>query len=234
MGRRWLGPLLVATTVAAASTAAAGPLYVVKRHPSEVRFRTVYTGDWVHASRIAADIVVNANFYWKNVPLGIIVQEGRLVSRGLRHKPPRPCFVVQQVNGRQRVRIVEAYERGGRIYTRAGRLTNVRTLVQGGPRLVTNGRVTVHRKREGFRGDVARRTTHVGLGITASGRVLIVAQRNVTLQEFARTFVRLGARQAMNLDGGHSATLAVNGRVRLGSGRILAGLAIQRTLKRRG
>ena len=70
MGRRWLGPLLVATTVAAASTAAAGPLYVVKRHPSEVRFRTVYTGDWVHASRIAADIVVNANFYWKTCRWG--------------------------------------------------------------------------------------------------------------------------------------------------------------------
>lgn len=225
MRRAWRGLLLTAGLCTAAS-AAAGPVYVVRRHPSGVRFRAVYTGEWVRASRVPADVVVNANFYWRNAPLGLIVKDGRLISKGLHNKPPRTCFVVQRIRGRQRVRIVEARERAGRVYTRFGPLTNVRTLVQGGPRLVAGGRAQVHRRREGFRADVARRANHVGIGITSDGTVLIVAQRDATLAEFARTFVRLGAREAMNLDGGHSATLAVNGAVRLGDGRILAGLAM--------
>jgi len=135
-------------------------------------------------------------------------------------------FELRRGETSERVRILEVYEKGGRLYTSSGPLTNVRTLVQAGPRLVTNGRVAVARSREGFRNDVARRTRHVGLGLTRDGKLLIVAQSDVTLTEFARTFVRLGAQDAMNLDGGSSATLAVNGKVRMGSGRILAGLAI--------
>lgn len=227
MGRRWLWPLLAAAAglfyVPAAWSA---PAHVVVRHVNQVNFKALRPGGWVHASRVRADVVCNANFYWKRRPLGLIVKDGRLVSAGIRYKPPRTAFVVRRVNGQQKASIAEVYIRRGRLYTRGGRLTNVHTLVQAGPRLVTNGQITVNRRREGFRRDVYRRTRHVGLGITADGRVLIVGQGGVDLHQFARTFVRLGARDAMNLDGGHSATLAVGRRVRMGSGRIISGLAI--------
>lgn len=226
MARGWRVLLLVVVLTAAAAAAWAGPAHVVSRNCDDVRFKVVYMGDWVHARKVPADIVVNANFYWRGVPLGILVKEGRLVSRGLKHKPARTSFVVQRIDGRQRVRILEVYEKGGRLYTRSGPLTNVRTLVQAGPRLVAGGKVAVARSREGFQRDVARRTRHVGLGVTPGGKLLVVAQSDVSLTEFARTFVRLGARDAMNLDGGGSATLSVNGKVRVGSGRVLAGLAI--------
>ena len=226
MARGWRVPLLSVIVAIVAEAAWAGPAHVVKRDTSAVRFKVVYLREWVHVRKVPADIVINANFYWRGAPLGILVKEGRLVNGGLKQKPPRTSFVVQQVNGQQRVRILEVYEKGGRLYTSSGPLTNVRTLVQAGPRLVATGQVAVARTQEGFRNDVARRTRHVGLGLTGDGKLLIVAQSDVTLTEFARTFVRLGAQDAMNLDGGSSATLAVNGKVRMGSGRILAGLAI--------
>lgn len=229
---RWWA-LAAAAGMLLAGGAAAKP-YVVTRPLSEVRFRAVRQSGWVHAAKVPADVVCNANFYWEHRPLGLIVKDGRIISHGMRNKPPRTALVVQKINGRQRVRILEVYERRGRIYTRSGRLDHVQTLVQAGPRLVAGGSVVVDRRRQGFRADVARRTHHVGIGLTGDNMILVVGEENVTLTEFARTFVRLGARDAMNMDGGHSATLAVGRRVRVGSGHILAGLAINTPKGRKG
>ncbi len=226
MRRVWFLPAAAFLSIALTAPTAAGPAVVVRSPIDAVRFKAVHTGSFLHTSRVPADIVCNANYYWKGSPLGLVVKDGRLINGGIRHKPARTAFVVQKIDGRQRVRILEVWARRGRLYSRQGRLGKVHTLVQAGPRLVTNGRVTVARRREGFESDVARRTKHVGLGITRDGSVLLVAQSNVTLREFARTFVRLGARDAMNLDGGHSATISVNRKVRMGSGRLLSGLAI--------
>lgn len=226
MRRVGLLALVAAMALLPGTVIGASAPHVVVRDLNKVRFKAVFVQDWVHVRKVPADIVLNANFYWQDSPLGIIIKEGRLINRGLRNKPPRVALMVQKINGQQRVRITEVWERHGKIYSKAGRHDFVQTLVQAGPRLVSHGKVTVNRQREGFRQDVSRRTHHVGLGITADGRLLIVGQSNVTLHEFARTFVRLGARDAMNLDGGHSATMCVNGRLRMGSGRILAGLAI--------
>ncbi|MGD8240118.1 MAG: phosphodiester glycosidase family protein [Armatimonadota bacterium] len=91
-----------------------------------------------------------------------------------------------------------------------------------GPRLVSDGRPHVTARQERFRGDVrlgsAARTA---VGVDADGRLLIVAidgrgasgRRGMTLDELASTLAKLGARDAMNLDGGSSSTLAVQSRV---------------------
>ncbi len=58
-------------------------------------------------------------------------------------------------------------------------------------------------------------------GVTADGRVLLVTvdgrrpgvSVGVTLVEGARVMASLGAREAMNLDGGGSTTMAIGGRV---------------------
>lgn len=94
--------------------------------------------------------------------------------------------------------------------------------LQGGPRLVQGGQVSIPYHWEGFGGGFYRvRTARSAVGITAGGKVLFVTvdQRTrrrssgINLPELAALMRGLGARDAMNLDGGGSATLVVGGRV---------------------
>lgn len=94
--------------------------------------------------------------------------------------------------------------------------------LQGGPRLVRGGQVSIPYDWEGFSGGFYRiRTARSAVGITAAGKILFVtvdgrrgrAGTGVNLPELAALMARLGAREAMNLDGGGSATLVVGGRV---------------------
>jgi hypothetical protein len=90
----------------------------------------------------------------------------------------------------------------------------------GGPRLVTNGVAEV--KEEGFRSDV---TSGLGprtaIGIDRDGSYIVVIadgrqgyySTGLTLQELAYTLQKYGAVDAVNLDGGGSAAIAVRGKV---------------------
>ncbi|MDQ7843887.1 MAG: phosphodiester glycosidase family protein [Armatimonadota bacterium] len=90
----------------------------------------------------------------------------------------------------------------------------------GGPRLVKDGRVFVPFFWEWFPFRLfAQRAPRTAVGITAQGKLIFVtvdgrSRRNtgMTLDELARLMVSLGAREAMNLDGGGSATMVVGGR----------------------
>lgn len=93
--------------------------------------------------------------------------------------------------------------------------------IGGGPRLVKDGKEHITARPEKFKSDVysgARPRT--AAGITAEGRLLLVAieggsegdSGGMTLTELASTMIKLGARQAMNLDGGGSTTFVVEGR----------------------
>lgn len=90
----------------------------------------------------------------------------------------------------------------------------------GGPRLLVNGKVDV--KEEGFRSDVTRGTgPRTALGLDRAGRYILVAvdgrQKNystgLTLHELAYTMQKLGAIDALNLDGGGSTALTVRGKL---------------------
>jgi exopolysaccharide biosynthesis protein len=88
------------------------------------------------------------------------------------------------------------------------------------------GRVAVAARREGFGGPlfgtfVAGRQPRTLAGVRADGRVLLVTvdgrrpgwSTGVTLREAARLMLSLGARDALNLDGGGSTTMTVRGEV---------------------
>lgn len=88
----------------------------------------------------------------------------------------------------------------------------------GNPTLVEGGRVVIGRSKSD---PFFRRHPRTGVGIARSGRVFLVTvdgrqkrSRGMTLRGFA-TFFRhyLGARWALNLDGGGSTTMVVKGRV---------------------
>ncbi len=93
---------------------------------------------------------------------------------------------------------------------------NIRHAIGGGPRLVKEGRLHVTASPERFRADIALgATSRSALAITANGGLMLVAVETppdqpgdgVTLAEFAQILVKLGARDAMNLDGGGSVTV---------------------------
>jgi Phosphodiester glycosidase len=105
------------------------------------------------------------------------------------------------------------------------------TLVVGaGPRLLRGGRVAVTAKAEGFAPPqapafygtfVAARQPRTLAGVRADGKLLLVTvdgrrpgwSSGVTLPEAARLMRSLGARDALNLDGGGSTTMTVRGQV---------------------
>jgi uncharacterized protein YigE (DUF2233 family) len=95
--------------------------------------------------------------------------------------------------------------------------------VQGGPRLVQDGKVVfgTQEHREGFKPDVlkgANRRTVVGLD--ADGNVMVlVFNKDIGLKDAAEAMKRKNAVHAFNLDGGTSTTLIEDGKLRLYSGR---------------
>jgi hypothetical protein len=102
-------------------------------------------------------------------------------------------------------------------------------IVSGGPRLLAGGRVRVRSSAEGFNplsapwfhgSFVASRHPRTMAGVRRDGSLLLVTvdgrrpgwSAGVTLQEGARMMRSLGARDALNLDGGGSTAMAVRGR----------------------
>lgn len=91
--------------------------------------------------------------------------------------------------------------------------------VGGGPRLIQKGRIAIDGEAEGFNdGFVNGPHPRTAVGATASGRILIVAvegralaSAGVSLSDLANIMLHYGAVNAINLDGGGSTTMAVEG-----------------------
>lgn len=88
-----------------------------------------------------------------------------------------------------------------------------------GPRLVENGRVHVTAEEEQFPGDIRYgRAPRSAVAVLKNGNYLFgvvdgrqSGSRGLTLTDWARLLVKMGARDAINLDGGGSSALVVGG-----------------------
>ncbi len=93
-----------------------------------------------------------------------------------------------------------------------------------GPRLITDGAITFAPLEEGFQDP--KILTNYGLrnalGVLRDGRIILVSLGGVTVQQLASIMKALGAYQAMNLDGGASASLYCNGQTLVRPGRLLS------------
>lgn len=88
--------------------------------------------------------------------------------------------------------------------------------VGGGPLLVQDGRINVTAGEERFRSDVANGARpRSAVGLREDGKLLLLAVQDpgMTLNELANVMAKLGAREAMNLDGGGSTSFVVGGRL---------------------
>ncbi|MBT9165286.1 MAG: hypothetical protein DDT23_01301 [candidate division WS2 bacterium] len=91
------------------------------------------------------------------------------------------------------------------------------TAVGAGPRLIVDGRVEVgtEEKIKTLSG------TRSAIGFTKNGEILLVSASSATINQLAQIMKDLGAYQAMNLDGGASSALYVNGNYLRSPGRTL-------------
>ncbi|MCC6728932.1 MAG: phosphodiester glycosidase family protein [Chthonomonadales bacterium] len=87
-------------------------------------------------------------------------------------------------------------------------------VLRAGPRLVWEGRASVHPRAEGFRDPaVLGRAGRVAVGVTRGGKLVIaVTRRRITLLRLASVMKALGAWNAINLDAGRSMGLYVHGK----------------------
>ncbi len=100
----------------------------------------------------------------------------------------------------------------------------VTQIATGTPRLVRNGAVSVEWEEEGLhkRTFVTGRFARSAIGVSRSGKKIILVtveptirkkrQRGIGLPDFARLLIAKGAYNAMNFDGGSSATMVVGAR----------------------
>ena len=102
------------------------------------------------------------------------------------------------------------------------------TVLCAGPRLVSNGVTCVNPRKEGFQDPALfRRHIRPAVGLTAEGKLLLVsASKPVTFSELAKILRRIGAVDAVGLDGGSSTALYYRGKVLLSPKRSLTNLLL--------
>ncbi|GAB6274994.1 MAG: hypothetical protein STSR0004_18590 [Peptococcaceae bacterium] len=103
----------------------------------------------------------------------------------------------------------------------------VQTAVGAGPRLLTNGKITVNPAGEGFTSEkiLSMCMARSAVGVKTDGTVLL-ATTTASVKDLARVMKNLGAHNAMNLDGGASSGLWYKGKYITSPGRTLSNALI--------
>lgn len=95
---------------------------------------------------------------------------------------------------------------------RQSKWTGYETVLCAGPKLVSDGKVSISLKREGFRDSLLAPARRTAVGITKAGKLLIVAiNRDTSLAAIAKVMVKLNTQDALCLDGGSSTGFYANG-----------------------
>ena len=108
----------------------------------------------------------------------------------------------------------------------------VQAAVGAGPRLLTDGEITVDPEGEGFTSDkiLSMRMARSAIGVKTDGTVLLVTTV-ASIRDLAQVMKNLGAHNAMNLDGGASSGLWYKGKSITSPGRLLSNALIFKTLE---
>ncbi|MEN6370601.1 MAG: phosphodiester glycosidase family protein [Armatimonadota bacterium] len=144
---------------------------------------------------------INGTYYDKRMkPLGDIVIGGKLVNRGCQ----RNAIAVTK-SGR-----VEFIHKGKSRFKWSGYSAGLAA----GPRLVHEGKIALDPVADGFtKSSLTVTAWRAGVGKTADNKLLlVVAEKSITLKQFADIMLELGAVEAMNLDGGGACALYKDGK----------------------
>lgn len=112
---------------------------------------------------------------------------------------------------------------------------NVNHIISGGPYLVKNGEIFIDMTEQKL-GAIGGRNPRTAIGYTAEGNLIMVAvdgregsSIGMTLRELAYFLQSLGCVNAMNLDGGGSTVMYVNGKV-VNAPKVRGGIALSNAL----
>lgn len=165
--------------------------------------------------RLRPDAAINGTYFSvrTHIPVGDIACNGALVYRGL----VGTAFCLRPDNS--------AEMRPGSRDTSVD-WTGYRTVISAGPRLLTDGQVTLVPRAEGFRDPhVLGSAPRSAIALCDDGLMLLIAiPRNISLRNLAWVCRKLGARQAMALDGGSSSALYASNRTVTRPGRALSNI----------
>lgn len=110
---------------------------------------------------------------------------------------------------------------------RAQKWDSYETVMCCGPSLITRGSISIALKKEGFGNSLTAPATRTAVGITRSGKLLLVAvNRKTSFHAVARLMLSLDVVDALSLDGGSSTGLYANGRFVAAPGRTLTNLLV--------
>ena len=103
-----------------------------------------------------------------------------------------------------------------------------RWALRGAVRLVRNGRPCPNPRAQEFHDSrIWSRVARTGAGVTRSGKLVLIATTSpVTLTEFAKAMIKLGVRDAVNLDGGSSTCLFYRGVIVIRPARRLSNMLV--------
>lgn len=174
------------------------------------------------ARRKGALALINGGFFqMRGGPLGLVIDEGRVLVAHVSRRPPRTA-VGFTAGGEVIMNRVEVKD--GRPRAIDGNTDWSRAIhaLGGGPRLVRDGRVALTTEEEalGKRGnDITRKAGRTAVGVLRNGRVVFVTLSGYSdnhaqgwpLPRLAAWFIERGATDAMCLDGGGSVAMVLDG-----------------------
>lgn len=152
-----------------------------------------------------------------------IIRNGRVVSIGKGNSNIPRDGVVVSVHGtsEEAFKDVRVGYRAIINETYYGELSEAQNILGAGPELLRNGKVRVTAQAEQFPSDIAvGKAPRTAIGVKADGHVLLAVidgrqshSAGTTLTETAELMKKFGAVNAMNLDGGGSSEMVLNGKV---------------------
>lgn len=171
-----------------------------------------------------------------NNGISVIIENG-IIKKHVQGQADIPAdgFVVN-LNGSE-TRYIERFPVGSRAYYKQEIIPedgntefweNVSGAIGAGPRLLTNGEVTVNPAEEGFTSEkiLSYSMARSAVGVTKDNQLILVTVDKATIKELALIMKDLDAYNAMNLDGGASSGLYYKGKYLTAPGRELSNALI--------
>lgn len=145
----------------------------------------------------------------------LVDRDGRITGYRVGNSPiPPGGFVISMANGNST--IADKYPIGTQVYLDSvlnSPWNQVKTLVTGSPQLVKNGKIYNTYQMEKLQRSIAAPATRTAVGVTANNKMLMLTvSGNLSFTKLAQIMKRLGAKDALALDGGGSTDMYLNGK----------------------
>ncbi len=169
-------------------------------------------------------LAINGGYFSDTSSVSVLISDGEVLSPGPSGEEPRGAFGMLQGEPE----IVWANSKNSSIPNKyvIPQISNKKELwkpsqaVGGGPVLVKDGKIKVTSKEEGFGGSHLQRHPRSAIGYKDKNTLLFLvvdgrqqASAGVTLEELAELMWLIGAKDALNLDGGGSSAMVAAGEV---------------------